>query len=64
MVDPQAAGAGAPGVTFSIDKIYIKDLSLESPGSPQSFPTQEQPQVELGCARAASRSSPTSTSAC
>jgi len=48
MVDPQVPGDGAQGVTFSIDKIYIKDLSLESPGSPQSFLTQEQPQVEVG----------------
>jgi preprotein translocase subunit SecB len=48
MVDPQVPGDGTQGVTFSIDKIYIKDLSLESPGSPQSFLTQEQPQVEVG----------------
>ena len=33
---------------FSIDKIYVKDLSLECPGSPQSFKTAEQPQVEVG----------------
>ena len=37
-----------PGVAFSIDKIYVKDLSLESPGAPQSFLLQEQPQVEVG----------------
>jgi len=48
MVDPQVPGDGAQGVTFSIDKIYIKDLSLENPGAPQSFLTQEQPQVEVG----------------
>jgi preprotein translocase subunit SecB len=48
MVDPQAPGDGAQGITFTIDKIYIKDLSLENPGSPQSFLTQEQPQVEVG----------------
>ena len=48
MVDPQVPGDGAQSVTFTIDKIYIKDLSLESPGSPQSFLTQEQPQVEVG----------------
>jgi preprotein translocase subunit SecB len=35
-------------VTFSIDKIYVKDLSLECPGSPQAFKTTEQPQVEVG----------------
>ena len=48
MVDPQVPGDGAQGFTFSIDKIYIKDLSLENPGAPQSFLTQEQPQVEVG----------------
>ncbi len=44
---PQVADA-AGGVTFSIDKIYVKDLSLENPGAPQSFMIQEQPQVEVG----------------
>ncbi|MEO5699913.1 MAG: protein-export chaperone SecB [Casimicrobiaceae bacterium] len=33
---------------FSIDKIYVKDLSLENPGAPQSFMTQESPQIEVG----------------
>jgi len=48
MADPQQPGAGAQGAAFSIDKIYLKDLSLESPGAPQSFQLQEQPQVEVG----------------
>jgi preprotein translocase subunit SecB len=48
MADPQQAGGGAQGAVFSIDKIYVKDLSLENPGSPQSFTTQEQPKVEVG----------------
>lgn len=39
--DAQAAG-------FSIEKIYVKDLSLENPGAPQSFRQQEAPQVEVG----------------
>ena len=65
MADPQQSGDGAQGVTFSIDKIYIKDLSLENPGAPQSFLLQEQPQIEVGLAHAAaSRSSRTSTNAC
>jgi preprotein translocase subunit SecB len=48
--DPQGAagGNGDAGVTFSIDKIYVKDLSLENPGAPQSFLTQHAPQVEIG----------------
>jgi len=48
MADPQQGGDGAQAAAFSIDKIYLKDLSLENPGSPQSFLVQEQPQVEVG----------------
>jgi preprotein translocase subunit SecB len=44
----QPAPAGDSAVAFTIDKIYVKDLSLECPGSPQSFKTTEQPQVEVG----------------
>ena len=36
------------GPVFTIDKIYVKDLSLENPGAPKSFLTQEAPQVEVG----------------
>jgi preprotein translocase subunit SecB len=44
-----AAGAQAPGgVGFSIEKIYVKDLSLENPGAPHSFRQQEAPQIEIG----------------
>ncbi len=43
------AGAAAQGAAgFSIEKIYVKDLSLENPGAPQSFRQQEAPQVEIG----------------
>jgi preprotein translocase subunit SecB len=45
----EAPQAGAPqGPVFSIEKIYVKDLSLECPGSPQSFRTQEAPHIEVG----------------
>ncbi|MBA3903782.1 MAG: protein-export chaperone SecB [Rhodocyclaceae bacterium] len=33
---------------FSIEKIYVKDLSLEIPGAPQIFLEREPPQVEVG----------------
>lgn len=33
--------------SFGIEKIYVKDLSLEVPGGPQAFMQQEQPQLEL-----------------
>jgi len=32
---------------FGIEKIYVKDLSLEVPGAPQVFMQTEQPQVEV-----------------
>ncbi len=44
----QTPAANAP--TFNIERIYLKDLSVENPGAPQSFiATQSQnPQVEVG----------------
>lgn len=33
--------------TFSIEKVYVKDVSLEVPGGPQTFMRQEQPQLEV-----------------
>jgi len=44
---PPAQDAGANMVQFAIERIYVKDLSLENPGSPQSFQLQEPPQVEV-----------------
>lgn len=35
-------------VQFGIDRIYVKDLSLENPGAPQAFQMSEPPQVEVG----------------
>lgn len=32
---------------FSLDKIYVKDLSLEVPNAPQIFLNREQPNIEL-----------------
>ena len=51
MADPQATpGDAAPPnlVQFSIDRIYVKDLSLENPGAPQSFQIGDPPAVEIG----------------
>jgi preprotein translocase subunit SecB len=36
------------GPSLVIERIYVKDLSLENPGAPQSFNTQAAPQVEVG----------------
>ncbi|MDH4180395.1 MAG: protein-export chaperone SecB [Betaproteobacteria bacterium] len=49
MAEQQPAPAGEQNVVqFSVDRIYVKDLSLENPGSPQSFQMTEPPQVEVG----------------
>ena len=45
---PQAAGEPQASPAFMIERIYTKDLSLENPGSPQSFQLTEPPQVEVG----------------
>ena len=57
-------GGGGTTVQLSIEKIYVKDLSLENPGAPQSFTAPTHRRSRSDCARAASRSSPTSTNAC
>lgn len=44
---PQAA-TDAP--VFTIERIYVKDLSLENPNSPQAFLQQESPQIEVSLA--------------
>ena len=49
MADIPQAGGPPPGTaSFSIEKIYVKDLSLENPGAPQSFRQQQAPQIEIG----------------
>jgi preprotein translocase subunit SecB len=52
MADPQSAapqGDGEPQAPgFVIERVYVKDLSLENPGAPQSFQLTEAPQVEVG----------------
>jgi len=40
MSEPQAA-------TFQIEKLYVKDLSLEIPHAPQVFAEQAQPELEV-----------------
>jgi len=45
MTDPQAQTAPS----FAIERIYVKDLSLENPGSPHSLlQMTDAPQVEVG----------------
>ena len=45
---PTAIPDGGNVVQFAIEKIYVKDLSLENPGAPASFQMTEAPQVEIG----------------
>ena len=40
-----AAASTAP--VFTIERIYVKDLSLENPNSPKSFLLQDSPQIEV-----------------
>lgn len=41
-------GAEAPaGPQFSVEKIYVKDVSFESPKSPHSFNETAQPQLQM-----------------
>jgi len=46
-----ANGAAAPtqpaGAQFSVDRIYVKDVSFESPKAPQVFSEQSQPQLNM-----------------
>ena len=48
----QDTGAAAPNQDpnasqFSLQRIYVRDLSFESPGAPESFRTQWKPKVGL-----------------
>ena len=45
---PGATPDGGNIIQFAIEKIYVKDLSLENPGAPASFQMTEAPQVEIG----------------
>ncbi len=41
------APAEAAGAQFTVEKIYIKDLSFEVPGAPQIFNEAVQPQLQM-----------------
>lgn len=52
MTEPQQAA------TFQIEKIYVKDLSLEIPHAPQVFAEQVQPQIDVHIESGESRFAP------
>lgn len=52
MVDDTLNGAAAPadeatGPNFTVDKLYVRDVSFEVPGAPQVFNEEGQPQLQL-----------------
>ncbi len=44
---PQTANTQAPGPEFTIQRIYVKDLSFETPNTPQNFRETWQPAVNV-----------------
>ena len=53
MSDETTNGAAVPaqqdaaGPAFSVEKIYVKDVSFEAPGAPAIFSEQGQPDLQL-----------------
>jgi preprotein translocase subunit SecB len=47
MAEEQAASTQAPAQQFALQRIYTKDISLESPATPAVFKKQWQPQVSV-----------------
>ena len=45
----------AQGAMFTIEKLYVKDLSFEAPGAPQVFSEQGQPQLQLNLSQKVQR---------
>lgn len=51
---PASDDSATQSAIFSIEKIYVKDLSLEVPGAPAVFMSNEQPQIEVNIHNGAS----------
>src|SRR3954451_6078523 len=41
------AGAEATGPAFTVEKLYVKDVSFEAPATPQVFNESGQPQLQM-----------------
>jgi preprotein translocase subunit SecB len=50
-----AATAEAAGPVFTVEKIYVKDVSFEVPGAPAVFNEQAQPQLQMNLQQAVQR---------
>ena len=46
-VNGDAASAESTGPAFTVEKIYVKDVSFEVPGAPAVFNEQGQPQLQM-----------------
>jgi preprotein translocase subunit SecB len=44
---PTGAIQAAAGATFTVEKIYVKDVSFEAPGAPQVFNETGQPELQM-----------------
>jgi preprotein translocase subunit SecB len=44
---PTGAIQAQAGATFTVEKIYVKDVSFEAPGAPQVFNEQGQPELQM-----------------
>lgn len=49
------AAAEATGPVFTVEKIYVKDVSFEVPGAPGVFNEQTQPQLQMNLQQAVQR---------
>ena len=49
------ANDGAQGAMFTLEKIYLKDVSFEAPGAPQVFNEQGQPQLQMNLSQKVQR---------
>jgi len=52
---PASPDPSAQQPAFQIEKLYVKDLSLEVPNAPQVFMQAENPQLEIGVRNAAAQ---------
>ena len=54
-MQPGNTPPAAPQAVFQIEKLFVKDLSLEVPNAPQVFTQTESPQLEIGVRNAAAQ---------
>ena len=60
-------GANAPadaGPQFTVEKIYVKDVSFEAPGTPQVFNEAGQPQLQMNLNQRVQRLTTTRSKSC